>query len=170
MLLLHLDINKTVIQSDSIQMKSIEEAASATENGQLQWSWCKNRPTCTPPEATDREDDDNELHTYASFCKKVGGEKEQQKISIRSFRLVQDEEVKAEMNKVLDLALKKLQLPSEVRYTDKAEAVGLKGSTIMMFPAVFHLVATLQRAKRKFAILFRSFGADHQNIKQDWRQ
>lgn len=26
MLLIHLDINKTVIQSDSIQMKSIEEA------------------------------------------------------------------------------------------------------------------------------------------------
>ena len=40
-------------------------------------------------------------------------ERDQQKLSIRSFRLVEDEEVRAEMMKVLELAMKKLQLPAE---------------------------------------------------------
>lgn len=179
MLLIHLDINKTIIQSDSIQMKSIEEGIREgiaelfwgtlrkDENGKVVgWDWCKNRPSCSPPEITDCPPDD--LYTYLSFCKKMHSEKDQQKLSIRTFRLVEDDEVKGEMIKVLDLALKKLQLPAEVRFSPEAEAVGLKGSTIMMFPAVFHLVAALQRAKRKFAILFRSFGVDHENIKQEW--
>ncbi|CAJ1358381.1 unnamed protein product [Effrenium voratum] len=179
MLLIHLDINKTVIQSDSIQMKSIEEGIREgiaelfwgtlrqdARGKTVGWDWCGNRPSCSPPETTDQEA--SELHTYASFCKKMHEEKEQQKVSIRSFRLVEKDDVKAEFNKVLDLAMKKLQLPPEVRFQPEAEAVGLKGSTIMMFPAVFHLVAALQRAKRKFAILFRSFGADHENIKQEW--
>jgi len=179
MLLIHLDINKTIIQSDSIQMKSIEEGIregiaelfwgtlKKDENGKVVgWDWCKNRPSCSPPEITECHPDD--LYTYLSFCKKVETQKDQQKLSIRSFRLVEDEEVKGEMNKVLELAMKKLQISPEVRFTREAEAVGLKGSTIMMFPAVFRLVAALQKAKRTFAILFRSFGADHENIKQEW--
>ncbi|CAK9108730.1 Hypothetical protein (Fragment) [Durusdinium trenchii] len=124
MLLIHLDINKTVIQSDSIQMKSIEEGIREgiaelfwgtlrqDESGKVVgWDWCKNRPSCSPPEITDCPP--SELYTYVSFCKKMHTEKDQQKISIRSFRLVEDDEVRAEMMKVLDLAMKKLQLPAE---------------------------------------------------------
>lgn len=37
-----------------------------------------------------------------------------------------------------------------------------------MFPAVFHLVAALQRSKRTFGLLFRSFGKDHESIQKEW--
>ncbi|CAK8990637.1 unnamed protein product [Durusdinium trenchii] len=118
------DMVRTVIQSDSIQMKSIEEGIREgiaelfwgtlrqDESGKVVgWDWCKNRPSCSPPEITDCPP--SELYTYVSFCKKMHTEKDQQKISIRSFRLVEDDEVRAEMMKVLDLAMKKLQLPAE---------------------------------------------------------
>ncbi|CAK9108665.1 Copia protein [Durusdinium trenchii] len=100
--------DETVIQSDSIQMKSIEEGI---REGIAELFWGTLRQDCPP----------SELYTYVSFCKKMHTEKDQQKISIRSFRLViglrstvvEDDEVRAEMMKVLDLAMKKLQLPAE---------------------------------------------------------
>merc|ERR1719356_1035911 len=38
----------------------------------------------------------------------------------------------------------------------------------MMLPSVFHLVAKLQRKYYKFGLLFRSFGTDHEKIKNEW--
>eukprot|EP00449_Zooxanthella_nutricula_P043047 CAMPEP_0198597156 /NCGR_PEP_ID=MMETSP1462-20131121/144086_1 /TAXON_ID=1333877 /ORGANISM="Brandtodinium nutriculum, Strain RCC3387" /LENGTH=129 /DNA_ID=CAMNT_0044328813 /DNA_START=14 /DNA_END=400 /DNA_ORIENTATION=+ len=39
---------------------------------------------------------------------------------------------------------------------------------MVMFPAVFHLIAALQRSKRTFGVLFRSFGSDHESIQKEW--
>jgi hypothetical protein len=64
-------------------------------------------------------------------------------------------------------ALTMMQLPPNIRNTPEAEAAGLEG-TISMFPSLFRFVATLQREKRTFALLFRSFGEDLVTIKKEW--
>jgi hypothetical protein len=71
------------------------------------------------------------------------------------------------MEQLVETARKKMLLSPSVCSIKAAEA-GLKGSTLVMLPAVFCLVAVLLRAKCMFAILFRSFGSDHMRIKEEW--
>ncbi|CAE8642960.1 unnamed protein product [Polarella glacialis] len=80
-LLLHFDVNKTVIQSDSVQMKSVEEGiregiadlfwgiGENTGNG-LVWNWIKGEPSCTPPVDDILSIGATPL-TYTQFCKKA---------------------------------------------------------------------------------------------------
>eukprot|EP00435_Cladocopium_sp_Y103_P040130 s97_g10.t2 len=178
-LLLHFDVNKTVIQSDSVQMKGVEEGIREgiadlfwgvvhKSGGTETWEWIKAEPSCTPP-----KDDILAVGTtpcnYTAWCKRAHGkDKKAMKEAVRSFSLVQGQPVETEMKKLLQLTIKKMQLPKEVRKSKEAEAAGLQGLTFNMFPAVFHLVAQLQRQRRPFGILFRSFGADHQKIQTEW--
>lgn len=178
-LLLHFDVNKTVIQSDSVQMKGVEEGIREgiadlfwgvvqKSGGTETWEWIKAEPSCTPP-----KDDILAVGTtpcnYTAWCKRAHGkDKKAMKEAVRSFSLVQGQPVETEMKKLLQLTIKKMQLPKEVRKSKEAEAAGLQGLSFNMFPAVFHLVAQLQRQRRPFGILFRSFGADHQKIQTEW--
>jgi len=177
-LLLHFDVNKTVIQSDSVQMKSVEEGiregiadlfwgiGENTGNG-LVWNWIKGEPSCTPPVDDILSIGATPL-TYTQFCKKAVKDKAQMEEALRSFSLVKGKPVETEMLKMLQLTMKRMQLAPEVRNSKEAEMAGLKGPTFNMFPTLFHLVATLQRQRRPFALLFRSFGADHQKIQAEW--
>jgi len=72
------------------------------------------------------------------------------------------------MEQLLESSLMRLELPSEVLHTEAAQMAGLKATTLVMFPAVFTLVALLQRVGRKFGVLFRSFGEDHKKIEMEW--
>jgi len=173
-LLLHFDVNKTVIQSDSIQSKTIEEGiregiselfwgAVSTSGGEPVWQWAKGKPGCVPP-----VDEAGELVSYAAFCKDAVKDKSKRKAALKSFSHVRDPETKEEMEKLVQLTLKRMQLPQDVRYTKEAEAAGITTPTLNMFPTLFHLVAALQRTTRPFAILFRSFGADHEKIQNEW--
>jgi hypothetical protein len=51
---------------------------------------------------------------------------------------------------------------------DHADAVSTEGSFISIFASFFTLVAKLQRARRRFAIIFRSFGSDHKKVETEW--
>eukprot|EP00434_Breviolum_minutum_P029015 symbB.v1.2.025664.t2/scaffold2506.1/size77480/1 len=171
-LLLHFDVNKTVIQSDSVQMKGVEEGIREGIAdlfwGTETWEWIKAEPSCTPP-----KDDILAVGTtplnYTQWCKRAHGkDKKAMKEAVRSFSLVHGKPVETEMKKLLQLTIKKMQLRPEVRKSKEAEVAGLQGPTFNMFPALFHLVAQLQRQRRPFGILFRSFGADHDKIQREW--
>merc|ERR1719272_689668 len=61
-----------------------------------------------------------------------------------------------------------MQLEPGVCDADVAQDLGMHDSLIHLFPALFSLVAKLQRSKRPFAILFRSFGSDHKKVETEW--
>jgi hypothetical protein len=180
-LLLHFDVNKTVIQSDSIQSKGVEEGiregiaelfwgtTRKRPDGTSAWEWSGGSPSCTPP-TDDILSAGTTLINYAQYCKEVCPNKDERKEAVKLFTLVGDTPVRSEMEKLLKLTLKKMQLNPEVRYSKEAEAAGINSrvGTYNMFPTLFHLVATLQRSGRTFGLLFRSFGADHEKIQTEW--
>eukprot|EP00928_Gymnodinium_smaydae_P016291 TRINITY_DN16089_c0_g1_i1.p1 TRINITY_DN16089_c0_g1~~TRINITY_DN16089_c0_g1_i1.p1 ORF type:complete len:3624 (+),score=981.26 TRINITY_DN16089_c0_g1_i1:76-10947(+) len=170
-MLLHFDVNKTVIQSDSIQLKSCEEGVregisdlywgyKKKEGDEVQWVWNKSKPASTPP--------DDESINYAQWCKQKCKDKKEKKLAIRNWTLVEGMPVRAEMEKLLHLTMRRLQLPPEVRMSKEAAEAGLEGPVYCIFPALFHLVAHLVRTNQQFAILFRSFGQDHTRIQAEW--
>lgn len=176
-LLLHFDVNKTIILSDSIQMMTIEEGVregiaelfwghtQKDASGNLVWEWTKTKPSCPPPEGvTDR----GLLMTYTAYCKEVIKDKKTRKEAVKSFSHVRSRDTVDEMEKLCQVVISKMQLPADVRGTREALEAGLKGQVLVMFPSVFHLVAGLQQCQRTFGILFRSFGEDHMKIKQEW--
>jgi len=171
-LLIHFDINKTTIHSDKIQDKAIEQGIRegiadlfwgyvSKEGDKLTWEWMKNKPCCNPPSSP------RKVLSYSDFCKEAVPDKKARKDAISMFTLV-DEETRQDMEKLVKVTLKRMQLPHEVRQTHAAEQAGLNGGTVLMCPSVFHFIAALQRSKRKFAVLFRSFGTDHETIMKEW--
>ncbi|CAE8737970.1 unnamed protein product [Polarella glacialis] len=86
----------------------------------------------------------------------------------RSWAFVKGQPAEAEMLKLLELTLRRIQLSPEVCHTKEAKAANLEGTTFNLVPCLFHLVAQLQRSKRHFAVIFRSFGIDHQKIHAEW--
>jgi len=176
-LLLHFDVNKTILLSDSLIMKSIEDGiregiselfwgvVHPNDTGAEVWEWTGTQPSVDPPTSVNSTE---KLRNYQQFCKAEVSDKDERKKAMRSFSLVTSENSKNEMEKWVRLALQKMELPKEVVHTQEAQASGLKGSTFVMLPAFFHLVSALQDQGRKFAIVFRSFGDDHEKIKTEW--
>jgi hypothetical protein len=159
-------------------MKTIEEGiregiaelfwgSTRKEGSEVKWEWDRSKPCCNPGEDRSQEASSKSTN-YSQYCKEVFKEKSARKEAVKSFSHVGDPSVKEEMERLLSLTLKKMQLRQDVRYTKEAMAAGLKGPTINMFPTVFSLVASLQRSKRVFAVLFRSFGGDHMKIRDEW--
>eukprot|EP00403_Amphidinium_massartii_P020425 CAMPEP_0178398178 /NCGR_PEP_ID=MMETSP0689_2-20121128/14639_1 /TAXON_ID=160604 /ORGANISM="Amphidinium massartii, Strain CS-259" /LENGTH=403 /DNA_ID=CAMNT_0020018933 /DNA_START=180 /DNA_END=1391 /DNA_ORIENTATION=+ len=174
-LLLHFDVNKTVIQSDSIQMKTIEDGVregiselfwgrTTGEKEQMLWEWTRHKPSCLPPTSATET---GSVLSYGQYCKEVVKDKNERKDVIKSFKLVKDQATLEAMENLLQTTMKKMELSPEVvaKLTDES---GLNGPTIKMFPSLFHLVAHLTRSKRVFAVLFRSFGTDHEKIVKEW--
>ncbi|CAK0846149.1 unnamed protein product, partial [Prorocentrum cordatum] len=176
-LLIHFDVNKTILQTDSIQLKDAEDGVREgiaelfwgsvrTDGDKAMWEWTRSKPSCLPPTDDIRTAGDS-LVNYAQFCKSTIKDKAARKEAVKTFSLV-DAIAKQEMNKQLQLAMKKMQLPPEFRGSPQVEAAGVKGMTYNAFPSLFHLVANLQRSRRSFAILFRSFGVDHEKVQAEW--
>lgn len=195
-LLMHFDVNKTIIHSDSISTKNSEDGVreavsdifwghvfmmdlsgsdSTATSGecvktQAVWQWSKKPPSLTPPSAAFVPAKAT-LMTYFKFCKKHTPDKDTFKRCVRSFELA-DPEAKGQMEEYVAKAMSKLQLPSSMTsdslLSSALNEVGLKGSQYFIVPTLFYLVATLQRAGREFALLFRSFGNDHEKIKAEW--
>jgi hypothetical protein len=105
---------------------------------------------------------------YSQYCKEVVKDKADRKEAVKSFKLVTDMYAREEMEKLTKLTVSKMELRPDIRFSRQAVECGLRGSTLMMFPTVFHFVAVLQRSKRTFGILFRSFGADHEKVQNEW--
>jgi hypothetical protein len=151
-LLVHFDVNKTVIQSDSIQMKGIEDGIregiaelfwghTKEVGGKPLWEWTQTKPSCYPP-TDELEDHSRPLVNYFEYCRKLVKDKSDRKDIISAFKLV-GEEARAEMERLLAVTVKKMQLATDVCYTPEAENAGLQGATISMFPTLFHFVAAL---------------------------
>jgi len=177
-LLLHFDVNKTLILTDSIDSKTqeegIREATTELFWGRVtdglegpQWAWLGDDQSVQlqpPVVAKDAAD----IMTYHDFCKKVTKDKKELKAMSRSFRLAGDEATKDRMEHLVNAVLHQMMLPEDLQSSRAIEDVGLRGSTIMMLPAVFVLTARLARSRRPFAIMFRSFGKDHEKIRKEW--
>jgi hypothetical protein len=194
-ILLHFDVNKTVIHSDVISAKSSEDGireavadlfwgvvgtpgaagsdaapTSSTSEPEI-WTWTGSPPSLRPPDIQCAPG--TFLSTYAKYCKKrTGKDKDLFKKSVRQFTFVEDSSAKAEMERMVARAVDKLALPQELLdSTERAEelkAVGLKGSQYFIIPSLFYLVARLQRENHEFGVLFRSFGKDHEKVKGEW--
>jgi len=174
-LLLHFDVNKTVLFSDAANLKTIEDGIREgisemcwgtveEEDGKVgKWLWTKTEPACDPPSQFAGRN----LLNYAQYCKKAVKNKNLSKAAIKSWELV-DDDARVKMHKLLKSSLSRLELPSEVLHTEAAQAAGLKATTLVMLPALFTLVALLQRVGRSFGVLFRSFGEDHKKIETEW--
>lgn len=179
--LLHFDVNKTVIHSDSVNAKCSEDGireavadlfwgrmVEVADAAEAQWKWTGAAPSLMPPEHDPR----HTLMTYFKYCKKAVKDKEEFKTAVRTFCLATEQAVVLEMERVVQLAMQRLELPKELLFSAEGErelrAVGLQGNQYFIVPTLFNLVATLQRQRRQFAVLFRSFGKDHEKIQCEW--
>mmetsp|Transcript_9816 Transcript_9816/g.17764 ORF Transcript_9816/g.17764 Transcript_9816/m.17764 type:complete len:453 (+) Transcript_9816:65-1423(+) len=183
-MLLHFDVNKTVMLTDSMDAKSheegIREAVSDLFWGILrktpdgwEWAWLGNDTIGSKPprlpELSAQAGETMEYATYADYCKKIVKDKKDRKSVLRNFTKATPE-TKEAMERMVKLAAANMELPGDVRNNDKLglEQVGLKGNMYMMLPAIFILVADLVRRRQPFAVVFRSFGKDHEKIKAEW--
>lgn len=174
-LLLHFDINKTVLMSDAVQMSGVEQGMRegiaelfwgemvSQEGGTSKWVWNQRTPSSAP----DLTKENSNLMTYSQWCKK-SVKKAELKDALRYWGPISEEPVYKEMMHMLDETLKQMQLPEDLVGSEELREVGITGDHYRMFPALFHLVAALQKSGRHFALVFRSFGNDHESIKREW--
>jgi hypothetical protein len=176
-LLLHVDVNKTILLADSASMKGVEDSIREAvaelfwgylvkrEDGARVWEWTNTAPSSEPPKIANSEGD---IQTYSQYAKESVTDKDRRKTAVRNFTLVFDSEAKGKMEAMVAAVLKKMQLPTEVQGTEAAQKSGLLGSTFVMLPSFFYLVAALIKEGCMFAIAFRSFGSDHDKIRTEW--
>jgi hypothetical protein len=164
-LLLHFDVNRTIIQVDSVQGANVADGVregiaelywgrTLEQDSELTWEWSEHEPQCQPPTAGEP------LTTYSEYCKKVIKNKKERKAAVRDFRLVRSDRAKRQMEEMVEKTMVRMQVGSS-KESGTPELISI-------FPALFTLVAKLQRSKRRFAILFRSFGSDHQKVEDEW--
>mmetsp|Transcript_78094 Transcript_78094/g.215947 ORF Transcript_78094/g.215947 Transcript_78094/m.215947 type:complete len:458 (-) Transcript_78094:119-1492(-) len=182
--ILHFDVNKTVILSDSISMKGVEDSIREgiaelywghvrNRNGKVVWEWTQTSPSLQPPPTITADTEAScgavgSTCNYRQYCKETVKDSSERKKAIRTFNLVDEHPVKQEMEELCEKALERMQLAADFQNNDAAKAAGVAGHTYNMLPALFHMVATLQVSGRPFAVLFRSFGADHERVKAEW--
>lgn len=177
-LLLHLDVNKTIIHTDDTQSKDDDDGLcegtgelfwgrTCQQDGRMTWRWTRAAPSCLPNEDDVREGAGT-LTSYVHYVRKIVADKKAQKEALRAFTLAGDDETRQEMNELLRTTQECMQLPPE--YVDNAAtaAAGIFGRRYNAFPSLFHLAAGLQRSGRRFSILFRSFGSDHAKVQTEW--
>mmetsp|Transcript_35251 Transcript_35251/g.101388 ORF Transcript_35251/g.101388 Transcript_35251/m.101388 type:complete len:710 (-) Transcript_35251:114-2243(-) len=142
-ILLHFDVNKTIITSDTVSAKNSEDgvreavadiywgfytpassgATAATSPGTLAppaeagekatWRWTGTPPHLKPPDV--QLEPGIQLTTYFKYCKKnAGSDKDFFKTSTRTFQLVTDPVALAEMEGTVARAMQCLNLPAEM--------------------------------------------------------
>jgi len=171
-LVLHFDVNKTLILTDSMDSKTmdicIREAISDLFWGQSsdndeKWEWLgpgtvmSKRPPTAPKDSL----------TYHDYCKRIIPEKDQRKHVVRGFGKA-DPEAQRAMEKLVLQASAMMELPEELKTHIGMDKAGLNKDRYLMLPAIFKLIATLVRRQVRFALLFRSFGQDHEKIRTEW--
>jgi hypothetical protein len=177
-LLVHFDVNKTIVQSDSIQLKTVEDGVREglaelfwglvkKEDGGLTWDWDQSKPTCDRPEGELETKEGHKLMSYQEYCKEVLKDKVARKAAVKSCSLVKNTKTKDAMDELFQEAVAAMQMPQDMCFSTEAREAGLRGTTVVIIPALFHFVANMQAAGRPVAILFRSFGVDHQQIKNN---
>jgi len=171
-LVLHFDVNKTVILTDSMDSKSMDvcvrEAISDLFWGQgsadnQSWEWLgpgtvgSSKPANSPALCM----------TYHDFCKKTIKDKDTRKVAVRNFSKA-DEDGQRSMEKMAHQALTIMEIPEDLRDDKSVAQVGLMNGRYLILPALFKLIAALVQHRIKFSLIFRSFGKDHEKIRTEW--
>ena len=144
-MLLHFDVNKTVMLTDSMDAKSHEECIREAvadlfwgryvKNGDsMAWDWMGDDTIRSHPPSEKRAQvsaaaSGAEVISYADYCKKLVKDKKDRKAVLRGFTKAQPE-TKAAMEKVVKLAVENMQLPGDVRCTEKARREPWEGENV----------------------------------------
>mmetsp|Transcript_24026 Transcript_24026/g.56774 ORF Transcript_24026/g.56774 Transcript_24026/m.56774 type:complete len:433 (+) Transcript_24026:67-1365(+) len=163
-LVLHFDVNKTIVMSDACQGYSVAKvlgeilgrATYGTDQGESGWAWDGQRPSSSAPKASGSV-------SYMAWLRKqgLGSDELLRRLAALGQRGSPPADVAAERER-MEAALR---LP-EGEVGDSYRAVFDQGS----FPATqpwryvvdpfFRVVQTLARRGRRFAIVIRTFGTD----------
>ncbi|EIE23647.1 hypothetical protein COCSUDRAFT_66025 [Coccomyxa subellipsoidea C-169] len=183
-LILHFDINKTVLMSDKAQDASTDHMVNMLLS-ECAWGRLEPGPKWVPVGrlATDRPSNDPQLMTYRSYLDsfllpfRVGSSPESERYNSRAKHMRQSHKRKfteprepGEMFRrarsprgVYEQLKAALALPCESREaagsSDKGQYLFSEGARHIL-PSFFNLLKHLQAQKRDFSIIFRTFGAD----------
>lgn len=166
-LVLHFDINKTIVMMDSVTGKSLHDIANhvmalscwgcvetspGTEVG-ITWRCKVAAPSVRRPSP--------ELVSYAEFLEQqYPGQVNKERRESCWHKFTQSGEPGAGMRKHLESFIAALQLPADVVGTDDAKNAGLVTDEVFIVPAFFELMLYLKRTNRSFCVVFRTFGKD----------
>ncbi|CAE7030829.1 unnamed protein product [Symbiodinium sp. CCMP2592] len=188
-LVLNFDVNNTVVMLDSatgadseglISMVLSNSAWGTIDYDDNGWPirWTLKAPELSPtqPEA--------DLHTYSEFVVLQNPFPDSAAFGSKADLRAANEKVKASRRKALwsfahsgmpgeafrkDLASmqEKLLLPEAVRGTQAAKDAGLGGESVQLLPSFLHLLRELKRRGRSFTLIFRTFGKDLPQLRQE---
>ena len=162
-LVLHMDVNNTVLVGDSLTKQfSVEsvfneymtEAAWGTEDGQGKWTWLNDSPSSKPPSF--------EALQYYEYAERMFDNQERSvfKNHVRNFT---EEDVGKKFRPFFDEMREKLVChnPPPDGIVDQVLSTGQDGRKYhRVLPSFLHLVCYLLQEEREFAIIFRTFGGD----------
>eukprot|EP00397_Hematodinium_sp_SG-2012_P000257 GEMP01000257.1.p1 GENE.GEMP01000257.1~~GEMP01000257.1.p1 ORF type:complete len:2389 (+),score=650.99 GEMP01000257.1:176-7342(+) len=145
-------------ESVSRQFSGVIGVPSQTFSRGPRWMWDGTKPRQRP---------EGDYVSYLQFCRQVLSDKEAQRSSVRSFDLVQHLHCRKLMEELVSKTVVQMTMPKECQ-GEQANAAGLSGDWLNMFPSFFELIASLQESGRTFAVVFRSFGNDLGRVQVEW--
>lgn len=164
-LLLYVDVNKTMIMMDPIQGKDIDHVVN-----DILAEHSYGIVDSTTNEWTAQENGTISFSNYlrTNYPTNGGDKKKNKKIRKELRKTFTDPSnpgahLKPDYHHLLDC----LTLPSEIAHTAPAYDVGLETKYHFILPSFFNLILHLEREKRSFSIILRTFGQDiHQIAKE----
>lgn len=158
--MLHMDINKTVLMTDSVCKKSattiVNEVLSDVAWGSEvdgRWVLSVAEPSVKrpPPKERHTEDGNGEILSYAEWLESVlPGSSNRREREARTGRFTSDGEPGAALNRYRGRLMSSLCRPD--------------GSPVQIIPSFFQLLLFLKHSKRSFTLCFRTFGEDLQRV------
>eukprot|EP00408_Alexandrium_pacificum_P056903 CAMPEP_0171157804 /NCGR_PEP_ID=MMETSP0790-20130122/2159_1 /TAXON_ID=2925 /ORGANISM="Alexandrium catenella, Strain OF101" /LENGTH=399 /DNA_ID=CAMNT_0011622175 /DNA_START=347 /DNA_END=1546 /DNA_ORIENTATION=+ len=140
-----------------------------TADSKTTWEWVGTGPSIEPPALSGKSAAaGSKCCNYRQYVKTVIKDSADRKKLVRTWELLDNLPVQGEMGRLLEVAMERMELQPGLQDCKDAKAAGVAGRTYNMLPSFFHLVAALQLSGRSFAVLFRSFGADHEKVKNEW--
>ena len=148
---LHFDVNMTILMSDAIQQQA-SQILSATcyglDDGFGKWVWDGKPPRVSSKQGT----------TYDNFLWSVIEDRRVRSELVHCF--TDPGQPGEPLRERYDQLLAALRLPEAVVGTPAARAAGLNSTGVGVVPAFFQLLLELQRRRRRFLLVFRTFGED----------
>lgn len=165
-LVLHFDVNRTVIMLDSATGKGVDEIVSGVVacgawGGGRPWELRHPCPSATRPAP--------DLVSYVEHLEKEHPGREGIPERVRLVACFTEPgqpgaRLRGDWERLSDL----LRIPASVRGTPAAAACGLTGESLLLLPSFFEMVLELRRRRRSFTIVFRTFGTDLVAVSQEW--
>mmetsp|Transcript_42831 Transcript_42831/g.70205 ORF Transcript_42831/g.70205 Transcript_42831/m.70205 type:complete len:381 (+) Transcript_42831:144-1286(+) len=169
-LLLHFDINKTLIVSDvaggvgTEQMINslLSEVAWGKINADTQaWELLSEEPSvCAPDESTG-------WMTFNEYLENILKPEKAQKRAVKT-SFTEEGKIGESFRPAYERILNALALPEDVRAAAAAAVPALAGGQCFILPCFFELLLALQARGRAFSLVFRTFGHDLPQIAEEF--